>query len=259
MQTSMVISTFNRDRLLRQSLDRLTTLTRPTELIVVDDGGNDGTEDVVREYRERTGAQARYIYTHNPGPSICSHARNVGVKEARYDWIITAEPELCFRTDVVAQFAQLQPEHPTEVISAGRIWFAPDGYAPNFEGDPGWQLAGDYVPPQGTQDAIGWVAPYTALWKKEWLEELGGWDEGFPGYWGWDDIDLLTRLRINGHGQYIALEVEGVHLFHGLGGDADFINEKYFRSKSFSQGDETNHADLIANKERQWGTPIPRP
>jgi glycosyltransferase involved in cell wall biosynthesis len=247
MQTSMVISTFNRAHLLQHNLRRLAALTLPDEILVIDDGGEDNTEEVCA--MAPLHLPIRYIYTHNPGSSICSHARNIGIKEASYDWIITAEPELCFRTDVVAQFEKLQPEHRSEIISAGRVWFAPDG----------WQPEGDISPPQGSGEAVGWVAPYAALWKKEWLEELGGWDEGFPGNWGWDDIDLLTRLRINGHGQYIAQEIEAIHLYHGLGGDHNSQNERYFRSKSFSQGDETNHADLIANKERQCGIPIPRP
>lgn len=260
MELSLVITTHQRAGLLRQSLARLSSLTLPSELIVVDDGGSDETPDVAREFGEQTGVEVNYVYTHNPGRTLCSHARNVGVKQAKNEFVVTSEPELCFRTDVLAQFAQLQSQHPDEIISAGRVWFAPEGHTPNFTLDPfGMELAGDYAPPDGSQEAIGWVAPYTALWRRSWLEEVGGWDEDFPGYWGWDDIDLLTRLRIIGHGQHIDLDVEAIHLFHGLGGDADFINERYFRSKSFTKGDESQHDDLIANKERPWGVPKPRP
>lgn len=271
MDLSMVITTHQRGGLLRQSLERLLALTLPTELIVVDDGGQDETPDVVSDFARRSGIETTYVYTHNPGATICSHARNVGLKAAKYDHIVTAEPELCFRTDVLAQFSQLQPQHPNAVISAGRIWFAPEGHAPNFSGDPGWETAGDYVPPDGSKDAIGWVAPYTALWHKPWLLEVGGWDEDFPGYWGWDDIDLLTRLRLLGYEQHIAMEVEAVHLFHGLGGDADFINERYYFAKSFNHGhekhicgpeceaDPDHTRDLIANRGREWGIAKPRP
>jgi GT2 family glycosyltransferase len=258
MDISLLITTHQRGHLLEQSLDRLLGLTLPAELVVVDDGGDDATPEIVAEFGTRSGVETRYIYTHNPGSQLCAHARNVGVKAATHDWIVTAEPELCFRTDALAQFAELQSQHPNDVISSGRVWFAPEGHSPNFTGEPGWELAGDYTPPQGSQDAIGWVAPYSALWNRAWLLEVGGWDEGFPGNWGWDDIDLLTRLRLCGHGQYIALEIEGVHLFHGLGGDTDFINEKYFRAKSFSS-DESNLTDLVANKEREWGVAKPRP
>jgi GT2 family glycosyltransferase len=171
----------------------------------------------------------------------------VGVKAARHDWIVTSEPEVCFRSDVLGQLAELHRSYPEQVISSGRIWFAPDGQGPVYEGEP-----------QGWQVAERWTAPHIALWGRSWLLDVGGWDESFPGPWGWDDTDLLTRLRLSGHGQHIATEVEGVHLFHGLGGDASSQNEAHFRAKSFNT-DESDLSDLVANKEREWGVPKPRP
>jgi glycosyltransferase involved in cell wall biosynthesis len=259
LKISLVISTFNRGHLLRHSLARICSLTIPDEIIVVDDGGTDNTEQVCEEFGDRL--PIRYIYTHNPGPTICSHARNVGVRQAHYEWIATSEPELFWISDVIAQYREAQPLHPNKVISSGKVWFAPEAYKPDPNHIPRNKKAGDYSPPQGSEAAIGWVAPYTGLWKKEWLEELGGWDEGFPGSWGWDDIDLLTRLRINGIGQYINLEIEALHQFHGLGGDKDFVNEGYFRAKSFNVCDEVDETkmtkedlvDLVANNEQDWG------
>lgn len=254
MKITQVITTYNRGHLLDHSLRRLCTLTPPDELLVIDDGGEDATEEVCARWGEHL--PIRYIYNHNPGPSICSMARNIGVKEASHEMIVTSEPELIFLTDLIAQFKQLHVEHPTQVISSGRVWFAPEGYHGD-EINPGWEEAGDYIPPIGSQDAIGWVAPYAALWSRRWLADLGGWDESFPGYWGWDDIDLLTRLRIAGYGQHIALDCMAIHQFHGLGGDVGFINEKHFLAKSFNQGDENDHADLIANRGKEWGTITP--
>lgn len=255
MYVSQVITTYNRGKLLRNNFTRLQELTVPDEIIVVDDGGNDETEDICREFPD---LPIRYIYNNNPGPTICSMARNIGFKEASHEWIVTCEPELIYSTDVIAQFIELHPRFPTDIISSGTIWFAPSKWNGKIKG---LEKAGDYKPPKGSQAAIGWVAPYTALWNREWVLELGGWDESFPGYWGWDDIDLLTRLRINKHGQHIALGVKAIHQYHGLGGDKDFVNEAHFRAKSFnntSHGNEDNFSeedkiDLIANKDKEWG------
>lgn len=263
---SLVITTYNRGHLLKHSLDRLLTLTRPSEVIVVDDGGDDNTEAVCEAL---SGAiPIRYIYNHNPGPSICSMARNIGVKNASSDWIVTSEPELLYRTDILAQFADLHEDHPGEIISAGTIYFAPAGWDGSLVSD--LETAGDYQPPSGSQEAIGWVAPYTALWYRPWLIEVGGWDESFPGYWGWDDIDLLTRLRVSGYGQHIALECQAIHQFHGLGGDENFINEEHFFRKSFTHGQEKHIChpgcpqepehpqDIVANRGKAWGQITPR-
>jgi glycosyltransferase involved in cell wall biosynthesis len=255
MKISQVITTYNRGKLLRNNFLRLQELTVPDEIIVVDDGGTDETKDVCNEFPD---LPIRYIYNNNPGPSICSLARNIGFKQATHDYIVTCEPELIYLTDAIAQFIDLQPRFPSDIISSGKVYFAP----PQWNGKlTGLEKAGDYTPPKGSQHAIGWVAPYTALWNKEWVLELGGWDETFPGHWGWDDIDLLTRLRINHHGQHIALGVQAVHQFHGLGGDKDFVNEAHFRAKSFNNtvtGDETKFTeedkiDLVANRGLDWG------
>jgi glycosyltransferase involved in cell wall biosynthesis len=232
----MVITTFNRAALLVRSLSRLAALTFPDELLIIDDGGDDETPQVCEEFRQYL--PIRYIYNDNPGSTICSMARNIGIKQAKHDWIITSEPELIYETDIVAQFLECHADHPQQVVSAGHITFAPEGWTPDL--------------PLLGQVAEGWVAPHTALWKKEWLLAVGGWDESFPGPWGWDDTDLLTRLRINGIGQHIELAMRAVHQFHGLGADPDSRNEAHFFAKSFN-GDETNTADVVANQGRDWG------
>lgn len=238
----MLVTTYNRAPLLRVSLERLCELTMPDEVLVVDDGSQDETAAVVTEFANRL--PMTYIYNHNPEPSICSMARNIGVKHALHEWIATSEPELFFLTDVLAQFEALHPEHPSQVISAGHVYFAPADWNPSTE------------PPQGAQEAVGWVAPYAALWYRPWLEAVGGWDEGFPGPWGWDDTDLLSRVRISGIGQYIATEVKGVHQYHGLGIDQGSMNEQHFLAKSYHQNEDP--ADVVANQGREWGV-IRRP
>lgn len=241
MKTTLLITTFNRAGLLVSSLDRLRKLSLPDEIIIVDDGSTDGTQRCVAAARSQFGLPIRYIYNHNPGPTICSLARNIGVKEASHDLIITSEPELRFLTDVVRQFKTLHEARPDEVISSGVVFFQPEGgYVPTYERPRGWQ------------EARGWVAPHTALYSREWLYQIGGWDESFPGSWGWDDTDLLTRLRIAGHGQYIAPDVEAVHQWHPLGGDPGGQNEQHFLAKSFNR-DEQDISDLVANQGREWG------
>lgn len=239
----MVITTFNRAPLLRHSLRRLAELTLPDELIVVDDGSTDDTEQVCREFEH---LPIRYIYNHSPEPTICCLARNIGLRAAEFEWLVTSEPELVWVTDVIAQYRRLHAEHPSKVISSGLVHFCPSG----------WEPQGDYSPPPGSGRAEGWVAPHTALWGRDWLMEVGGWDESFPGPWGWDDTDLLTRLSMNGQGQYIAREIEALHLYHGIGADPGGQNEAHFLAKNLAEGDRTH---LVANQGYEWGRVRERP
>lgn len=246
MKTTMVITTYERADLLKGSLRRLSRLTSPDEIIVVDDGGADHTKDVCLDAQREL--PITYIYNDNPGPTICSLARNIGVRHAQHPWIITTEPELIYVTDIVAQFKELKPRFQGSVISAGQIFFAPAEWKP--ENDPA-VLDPEIPMPSEWESAIGWVAPHTAIYEKEWLEAIGGWDESFPGTWGWDDTDLLTRLRLTGHGQHSSLLMQAVHQYHGLGGDDFGYNEQHFLNKTFNQ-DETDLSQVVANRG-SWG------
>lgn len=75
---SVVIPTFNRADLIGETISSaLAQSYRSFELIVVDDGSTDRTEDVVRQFED---ARLRYIRQENRGVSA---ARNHGIRQAR--------------------------------------------------------------------------------------------------------------------------------------------------------------------------------
>jgi glycosyltransferase involved in cell wall biosynthesis len=78
---AVVIPTYNRARLLPAALDSVFAQTYGDwEIVVVDDGSKDDTEDVVRRYGERI----RYIRQENRGVGA---ARNVGIENAHGEFI----------------------------------------------------------------------------------------------------------------------------------------------------------------------------
>lgn len=232
MSTTLLITTNGRTGQLRHSLTRLNELTMPDEILIVDDGGGDGCEALVVEFGWMP---IRYLYHNNPGQTMCSEARNIGIKEATGDLIITSEPEVMFVTDVIAQMLYLRDIRPTDVISAGTVYHA------QSEGvrDPG-----------SCERIQGWVAPFTALYGRDWLLDVGGWDESFPSPWGWDDTDLLTRLVCAGHGQSIVPSIEILHQWHGSSAVDQAANEAHFKAKNLDH-DHITH--VVANKGREWG------
>ncbi len=77
---SVVIPTFNRESLIRQTLESVAgQLGQGFEVIVVDDGSSDGTCQIVEEFRS-----VRLIRQQNAGPGA---ARNRGVREATGTYI----------------------------------------------------------------------------------------------------------------------------------------------------------------------------
>src|SRR5258708_6039878 len=268
MKTSLLITTFNRSPLLEKSLERLTHLTLPDEVLVVDDGSIDATEQVCKGFKERL--PIRYIYNHNPKHSICSFARNIGVKNTDCEIIITAEPELLFVTDIVSQMLKKRKEFPNHIISVGTVYHAQE-YAyirDKAYNDPmGFlkdEIVENYIIEPRPYDTHGFVktvnmqATFCALYEKSWIEAVGGWDEGFKGSWGWDDVDICTRLRIKGYNQVISKEMECIHQCHPhllphLMGEASKLNEDYLISKKLNEVIDKNDERLIANKSMDWG------
>ncbi|HXT53265.1 MAG TPA: glycosyltransferase family A protein, partial [Candidatus Eisenbacteria bacterium] len=87
---SVVVATYNRAKLLRETIDSiLHQRFQDYELIVVDDGSTDDTRAMLAGF----GSRIRYFYQENRGPSA---ARNAGVRHAVGRWIsIQDSDDLC--------------------------------------------------------------------------------------------------------------------------------------------------------------------
>lgn len=271
MKTTLLITTYNRGNLLRNSLRRLEHLTLPDEILVVDDGGTDNTEQIIKDFEGKM--PIRYIYNHNPEWSICSFARNIGVKEATGDLIITSEPEMLWISDIVPIILEERKKYPLELISASIIYKAHqetpwnEGFITKPEEALKDSIVEDYqiqprsYHPQGFCRTTGLQATYIASYEKEWLMEINGWDEEFPGCWGWDDIDLATRLRVNGINQHICKKLIAMHQWHPAPPQEKWmrdshLNEMHFKNKNIQ---DKQSPFIVANKNKEWGVVTPRP
>src|SRR4051812_41806571 len=77
LKVSVVIPTHNRERLIGRALRSALCQIRPEdEILIIDDGSTDGTEQVVRQFRD---CRIRYIWQKNAGAGA---ARNRGATEA---------------------------------------------------------------------------------------------------------------------------------------------------------------------------------
>src|SRR5438270_12938864 len=81
MKISIIVPTYNRASLIAETIDSILAQSlQPAEVIVVDDGSIDNTENILAPF----GNAIKYIYTTNSG--VC-HARNVGVDTSTSPWI----------------------------------------------------------------------------------------------------------------------------------------------------------------------------
>jgi glycosyltransferase involved in cell wall biosynthesis len=90
VRITAIVPTYNREATVGRAVDSVLAQVYPAaEVIVVDDGSQDGTRERLQLYRERI----RYIYQPNAGVSA---ARNRGASEARSEWIAFLDSDDCW-------------------------------------------------------------------------------------------------------------------------------------------------------------------
>ena len=81
MKISVIIPTYNRKKTLARAIQSVINQSlSPFEILIIDDGSNDGTEEWVKENFQNI----KYIYQNNHG---VSSARNIGIENAYGDWV----------------------------------------------------------------------------------------------------------------------------------------------------------------------------
>jgi len=111
---TVIVPTYNRAHYIGEAIDSILAqdiVDCELEIIVVDDGSKDNTEEVVRNYGDRV----RYIRQENQGAGV---ARNRGIDEARGEWIAFLDSDdrwlpykLSLQFNVLENFPDIQIIH----------------------------------------------------------------------------------------------------------------------------------------------------
>lgn len=210
MRFSLIIPTYNRQALLRRCLDAATTQRYPDyEVIVVDDGSTDNTGEMVRDEFP----QACYLRQEpNRGPAA---ARNRGIAAATGEVIAFTDDDCLVPADFLARLAEGYQQHP-EVAGVGGYLEAPDSILRHnifaqfeayvthrvYHAGPEPYVGGFECPAGGTN---------SMSYRKQVLEEVGGFDEIFPVPGG-EDADLKWRVVQRGYFLlYVPVKVLHLH------------------------------------------------
>lgn len=102
---SVVIPAYNAEGVIADAVRSCLAQVGPlAEVIVVDDGSTDSTADLCRKL-SADDDRVRYIYQRNGGPS---RARNVGVREARGEFIMFLDADDVLAADAISVLATVQ-------------------------------------------------------------------------------------------------------------------------------------------------------
>ena len=215
MKISVVIPTFNRIRLVARAIDSvLKQSLNPYEIIVVDDGSDDGTSEMIQnKYKS-----IKLIQQQNNGVSA---ARNNGIKHAKGDWIALldsddewTEKKLENQVDRLIK----TPEY--DFCHTNEIWIR-NGVRVNQRKKH--EKYGGYIFDKCLD--ICRISPSSVLFRKNILDHVGWFDDQLPVC---EDYDLWLRItseyrilfiddpliiKYGGHDDQLSHSVESIEFF----------------------------------------------
>lgn len=119
---SIVIPTYNRDKIISRAINSILRQSfTDYEIVVVDDGSTDDTEKVVLSFNR---PNIRYVKTANFG---VAHARNHGIKQAKGNYIgFLDSDDLMETAHLQTAFDFIQLKNQPEVIHLNFLWGTED-------------------------------------------------------------------------------------------------------------------------------------
>jgi glycosyltransferase involved in cell wall biosynthesis len=159
---SIAIPAYNSERCLRETLESALAQTHPAhEILVVDDGSTDRTEEVARSF----GNRIRYIKQQNQG---IAGARNTAVKEATGDWIAFLDhDDLILPSKLEKQLALIEANPDLVVVYSAFTYLYSDGTTcrvPAFPAADLWPALRYRTP----------ILPSTSIIRRSAIQEIGG-------------------------------------------------------------------------------------
>jgi len=180
-QVSVIIPTYNRAHVLGEAIESVLAQTYDDlELIVVDDGSQDGTRDVVASYSSRL----TYLYQENRGVSA---ARNRGIEQARGSYLSFLDSDdLWLKEKLYLQMECMKEQPEILICYTDEIWIRKGVRVNQMKKHRKYSgMIFEYCLP------LCIVSPSSVLINRQLLDEVGVFDETLEVC---EDYDLWLRI-----------------------------------------------------------------
>lgn len=221
---SVVVPCYNHGNFLEETVQSVLHSTySPLEIIIVNDGSTDHSEEVAMELT-RQHQNVLYILQKNSGPAA---ARNRGIAMARGIYILPLDADDLISPHYIEKAVELMEREQAKVVYCEAEFFG--------ERSGKWNLPAFSVRLLARENMIFCSALYR---KEDWLR-CGGYDETMT--WGWEDWEFWISMLEEGG---VVRKLPDVHFFYRVG--------KNSRRKSTNRLAKVKTVQLINRKHRTF-------
>ena len=210
MKISVIIPTFNRKKTLGRAIQSVSNQSlSPFEILIIDDGSNDGTKEWIKESFQ----DIKYIYHNHQG---VSSARNKGIKHVYGDWVafLDSDDEWLLNK-LYEQVKAIGSNLEIKFFHTNEIWIR-NGVRVNQMKKH--KKYGGYIFEKCLD--ICRVSPSSVLIKKEIFDDIGTFDESLRVC---EDYDLW--LRITSKYPVVFLDIPLIYKYGGHAGQLSKVND----------------------------------
>jgi glycosyltransferase involved in cell wall biosynthesis len=183
---SVIIPAYNCDRYIVQAVESVLQQEDCSyEIIIIDDGSTDATEEVLAPYRDRL----HYVKQKNQGVAA---ARNHGIAISKADFVAFLDADDYFLPDKLAPQADILIKSPDlGMVHSG--WQRVDYQGNKLLDVCPWSQ----IPELNLETWLRWkpVLPSAMMFRREWLQYVNGFDARFPPA---EDTNLVLKLALKG-------------------------------------------------------------
>tara|TARA_X000000950_G_scaffold59730_1_gene72534 strand:+ start:5636 stop:6481 length:846 start_codon:yes stop_codon:yes gene_type:complete len=222
MKISVIIPTYNRKKTLARAIQSVINQSlSPFEILIIDDGSNDGTEEWVKENFQNI----KYIYQNNRG---VSSARNIGIENANGDWVAFLDSDDEWLPNKLhEQLKAIESNPEVKFFHTNEIWIR-NGVRVNQMKKH--KKYGGYIFEKCLDMCR--VSPSSVLIQKEVFDNIGVFDESLRVC---EDYDLW--LRITSKYPVVFLDVPLIYKYGGHADQLSKVNDgiEFYRIQSLEK------------------------
>jgi glycosyltransferase involved in cell wall biosynthesis len=169
------------------------------ELVVVEDGSDDGTEAIIQDFAERVSQPVHYL-RHSKNQGLTA-TRNTGIAAAEREWIAILDADDLWEPEHLARCVETLREGDFSLVHGGSVLFDSDSGRILEERAPSSKARAAVPESVFTQDYI--IQPSSVILEKALWEKTGGFNPDFQHV---EDLEMWlrclragTRIGYSGH------------------------------------------------------------